>query len=92
VAAQCAILFIGPDGSDAARIASLRSLGFRVEESTVIPGAAEVAPHHAVVIHGIPPGSLTMLAARLRRRHTSIDAPCWHWCHPTCRNVTGATR
>lgn len=65
LAVQCGILFIGGRATDAARIASLRSLGFRVEESTEIPGPDEIARHHAVVVHSVR-DSWTVVGTRLR--------------------------
>ena len=65
---QCAILFIGPCGGDRERIAALRSLGFRVEESREVPSTEELARHHAVVVRVLPNQSLPMLGARLRGR------------------------
>ena len=65
MAAQCGILFIGPGTTDSARIASLRSLGFRVDASTEIPGPAEVAHHHALVVHSVR-DRWSVVATRLR--------------------------
>ena len=65
---QCGILFIGPCGGDRERIAALRSLGFRVEESREVPSTEELARHHAVVVRVLPNHSLPMLGARLRGR------------------------
>ena len=65
MAAQCGILFIGPGAIDGARIAALRSLGFRVDERPDIPGPAEVAPHHAVVVHSVR-DRWSVVATRLR--------------------------
>ncbi len=63
---QCGILFIGPCGSDASRIAALRALGFRVDERSRIPSTDELSDYHAIVAHAVANGSLTMLGARLR--------------------------
>jgi hypothetical protein len=63
---QCGILFIGPCGQDGARLASLRSLGFRVDESAQVPPQEELAGYHAVIVRVVPRCSLTMLGARLR--------------------------
>ena len=65
---QCGILFIGPCGQDEARLASLRSLGFRVDESAQLPSEEELADYHAVIVRVVPRCSLTMLGARLRAR------------------------
>lgn len=65
---QCGILFVGPCGRDAARLAALRSLGFRVEESAEVPSTDELAMHHAIIIRVAPRCSLPMLGARLRGR------------------------
>lgn len=66
MANQCGILFIGPCGSDANRIASLQSLGFRVEERCDIPSTDELATYHAIVVRVLSNCSLPMLGARLR--------------------------
>ena len=68
VSLQCGILFIGRCGCDRERIAALRSLGFRVEETAEVPSPEELARHHAVVIRVLPNTSLPMLGARLRGR------------------------
>jgi hypothetical protein len=65
LAAQCGILFIGPGAIDQARIASLRALGFRVEQRADVPGAAEVEPHHALVVHSVR-DSWSVVGTRLR--------------------------
>jgi hypothetical protein len=65
---QCGILFIGPAGEDGARIASLKSLGFRVEESRDFPTTEELKGYHAVVVRAHPGCSLPMVGARLRAR------------------------
>ena len=67
MAGQCAILFIGPCGRNEARLASLRSLGFVVEERSEIPSADELAGYHAIVVRacGTP---LTSIGARLRAK------------------------
>jgi len=65
---QCGILFIGPCGNDEARVASLRSLGFRVDESRQVPSTEELAAYHAVIVRFLPRCSLTMLGARLRAK------------------------
>jgi hypothetical protein len=68
VVKQCGILFIGPCGSDAGRLAALRSLGFRVEESEHLPVTEELDGYHAVIVRAIPGCSLPMIGARLRAR------------------------
>jgi hypothetical protein len=68
VVRQCGILFVGPSGSDTTRIETLRSLGFRVEESPELPSTEELQLHHAVVVRVLPGHSLTMLGARLRAK------------------------
>ena len=65
MADQCGILFVGRDSLDSARIASLRSLGFRVQETTEVPGPAEIAQHHALVVHSVRDRWSTV-ATRLR--------------------------
>ena len=65
MAAQCGIPFIGPGTIDAARIASLRALGFRVDQRPDVPGPAEVDPHHALVVHSVR-DRWSVVAARLR--------------------------
>ena len=66
---QCGILFIGPAGDgDGARIASLKSLGFRVDESCEFPTTEELAGYHALVVRANPGSSLPMIGARLRAR------------------------
>ena len=68
MSSQCGILFIGPCGSDAARTAALRSLGFRVDETADIPSTEALNLYHAVIVHAVANGSLAMLAARLRSK------------------------
>jgi hypothetical protein len=63
---QCAILFIGPCGRDEARLASLRSLGFRVDEQPEVPSVEELTNYHAIIVRVLPHLSLPMLGARLR--------------------------
>ena len=65
---QCGILFIGPCGSDNERLAALRSLGFRVDESVHLPTTEEVDGYHAVIVRAIPGAPLPMIAARLRAK------------------------
>ena len=65
---QCGILFIGPCGQDEARLASLRSLGFHVDEAAQVPSQEELTKYHAVIVRVVPRCSLTMLGARLRAR------------------------
>lgn len=65
---QCGILFIGPCGTDEARIAALRSLGFRVDESEEFPSTEELVSYHAVIVRVGSPGSLPMIGARLRAK------------------------
>lgn len=65
---QCGILFIGPCGSDSARMDTLRSLGFRVEESEELPPADELVTYHAVLVRALARGSLSMIGARVRVR------------------------
>lgn len=65
---QCGILFIGPCGSDEGRLASLRSLGFRVDESEHLPSPEELDGYHAVIVRAIPGCSLPMIGARLRAK------------------------
>jgi hypothetical protein len=66
VLTQCGILFIGPCGSDQARLASLRSLGFRVDESPQAPSPEEMASYQALIVRVPPRSSLPMLGARIR--------------------------
>jgi len=65
LATQCGILFVGPATTDSGRIAALRSLGFRVDERPDIPGPAEVAAHHALVVHSVR-DRWSVVATRLR--------------------------
>jgi hypothetical protein len=67
VTTQCAILFIGPCGSDNARIASLRALGFKVEERPEIPATDELAAFHTVIVR-VCKAPLTIVGARLRAK------------------------
>ena len=68
MASQCGILFIGPCGSDDRRLAGLRALGFRVDESEQFPSVEELAAYHAVIVRAVPGCPLTMVGARLRAR------------------------
>ena len=68
MANQCGILFIGPCGSDERRMAALRSLGFRVDESEHLPSGDDLEVYHAVIVRAMPPWSLPMVGARLRAR------------------------
>ncbi len=68
MAAQCGILFIGPCNRDAPRVAALRSLGFRVDESPDLPLTDELASYQAVVVRVVPNCPLTMIGARLRAK------------------------
>jgi hypothetical protein len=68
VVKQCGILFIGPCGSDEARLAALRSLGFRVYETEHLPSGEELEGFHAIVVRAIAGCSLPMIAARLRAK------------------------
>lgn len=65
---QCGILFMGPCGGDEGRVAALRSLGFRVEESEHLPSTEDLDGHHAVIVRAIPGCSLPMVGARLRAK------------------------
>ena len=65
---QCGVLFIGPSGEDGARVAALRSLGFRVDESHDFPSTDELRSYHAVVVRVLPNCSLPMLGTRLRAK------------------------
>jgi hypothetical protein len=65
---QCGILFIGPCGKDDRRLAALRSLGFRVEESEYPPSADVLLNYHAVIVRALPAGALPMVGARLRAK------------------------
>lgn len=68
VVKQCGILFVGPCGSDEGRLAALRSLGFRVDESEHLPVSSELDGYHAVIVRAIPGSSLPMIGARLRAK------------------------
>jgi hypothetical protein len=63
---QCGILFIGACGRDDQRLAALRSLGFRVDESEHLPSVDDLHLYHAVIVRPAPHGSLPMVGARLR--------------------------
>jgi hypothetical protein len=65
---QCSILFIKPSGTDTKKTATLRSLGFRVDESDQLPANEIIAGYHAVVVRPGPPCNLPMLGARLRAK------------------------
>ena len=65
---QCGILFIGPCGNDEGRLAALRSLGFRVEESEHLPSTEDLGGHHAVIVRAAAGSSLPMVGARLRAK------------------------
>jgi len=65
---QCGILFIGRCGSDAARLAALRSLGFRVDESEHLPSSEDLETYHAVIVRATSGCSLPMVGARLRAK------------------------
>ncbi len=65
---QCGILFIGPCGSDYGRMAALRSLGFRVDESEHLPSTQDLDSYHAVIVRAIRGCSLPMIAARVRAK------------------------
>ena len=67
---QCGILFIGLCGSDAGRLAALRSLGFRVGESEHLPSTDELTHFQAVIVRALPGCPLPMVGTRLRaKRH-----------------------
>jgi hypothetical protein len=68
LADQCGILFIGPCGSDGQRLAALRSLGFRVDESEHLPSEDDLQSYHAVIVRSTPGCSLPMVGARLRAK------------------------
>ena len=68
MANQCGILFIGSCGSDERRLAALRSLGFRVDESEHLPSGDDMEVYHAVIVRVTPACSLPMVGARLRAR------------------------
>lgn len=65
---QCGILFIGACGRDEARVASLRSLGFRVDESEQFPSLDELAVYHVVIVRALHQCSLPMVGASLRAK------------------------
>lgn len=65
---QCGILFIGPCGRDDRRVAALRSLGFRVDESEHFPSTEELTVHHVVIVRALSGCSLPNVGARLRAR------------------------
>lgn len=65
---QCSILFLKPSGMDAKKTATLRSLGFRVDESDQLPANEIIAGYHAVIVRPDPPCNLPMLGARLRAK------------------------
>lgn len=68
LADQCGILFIGPCGSDEQRLAALRSLGFRVDESEHLPSEGDLQWYHAVIVRATRGCSLPMVGARLRAK------------------------
>lgn len=68
MADQCGILFIGPCGGDDQRLAALRSLGFRVDESEHLPAEGDLQAYHAVIVRATPGCSLPMVGARLRAK------------------------
>jgi hypothetical protein len=65
---QCGILFIGPCGSDDRRLAALRSLGFRVDETEHLPSEDELQFYHAMIVRAQRGCSLPMVGARLRAK------------------------
>jgi hypothetical protein len=65
---QCGILFIGRCGSDDRRLAALRSLGFRVDESEHLPSGDDLHVYHAMIVRSQPGCSLPMVGARLRAK------------------------
>lgn len=68
MANQCGILFIGRCGGDDARIAALRSLGFRVDESEHFPTAEDLAHYHAFIVRAFEGCALPVVGARLRAK------------------------
>lgn len=64
---QCSILYVWP-GSDEPRVKALRSLGFRVDESTELPANEVIAAYHAVIVRPVVGCDLPMLATRLRAK------------------------
>ena len=68
MAKQCGILFIGRCGSDNGRVAALRSLGFRVDESEQLPTLEDLADYHAIVVRAFHGCSLPMIGTRLRAK------------------------
>ena len=63
---QCSILFVNGKKNPTQHAAGLRSVGFLVNEADDLPGSAELAQHHVVIV--CPPAScaLPLLATRLR--------------------------
>lgn len=68
MANQCGILFIGPCGGDGARVAALKSLGFRVDESPEVPLTEELRKYHAIIVRTHPDCSLPVVGTRLRAK------------------------
>ena len=68
MATQCGILFVGLCGAEDRRLAALRSLGFHVGESDLLPSTDELANYHAVIVRALPGCSLPMVGARLRAK------------------------
>lgn len=65
---QCGILFMGRCGSDEGRVAALRSLGFRVDESEHLPTPEGLSEYHAFIVRAFSGVSLPMIGARLRAK------------------------
>jgi hypothetical protein len=65
---QCSILYVWPQGAGEPRVKTLRSLGFRVDESVELPPSDAIAKYHAVIVRPAVACDLAMLAARLRAK------------------------
>jgi hypothetical protein len=65
---QCSILYVWPHGTEEPRVKALRSLGFRVDQSTDLPGSDVLTAYHAVIVRPTVKCDLPMLAAHLRAK------------------------
>ena len=65
---QCSILYVWPEEGVEPRVTALRSLGFRVDQSTDLPPSDVMTAYHAVIVRPARECDLPMLAARLRAK------------------------
>jgi hypothetical protein len=66
---QCAVLFVNPVGQDSTHPATLRSLGFLVDDVAEWPcGDGAIRNYHVAIVHVRETAAAPMLAARLRAK------------------------